>query len=73
MPVLVRVGAAESGWLHPAFDRATAIEEFLSEHYRRVPDAPSGHAYPNLQFFLFGPRDHGGLARRLRTPLAGKR
>ena len=24
MPVLVRVGAAESGWLHPAFDRATA-------------------------------------------------
>jgi L-gulonolactone oxidase len=24
MPVLVRVGAAETGWLHPAFGRATA-------------------------------------------------
>jgi hypothetical protein len=43
-----------------AFDRATAIEQFLAEHYQRVPDAPSGHAYPNLQFFLFGPRDQGG-------------
>ena len=43
-----------------AFDRASAIEEFLSEHYQKVPDAPSGHAYPNLQFFLFGPRDQGG-------------
>jgi hypothetical protein len=43
-----------------AFDRASAIEDFLSEHYQKVPDAPSGHAYPNLQFFLFGPRDQGG-------------
>jgi Transglutaminase-like superfamily/TgpA N-terminal domain len=43
-----------------AFDRATAIEEFLAEHYRKVSDAPSGHAYPNLQFFLFGPREQGG-------------
>jgi transglutaminase-like putative cysteine protease len=43
-----------------AFDRASAIEEFLSEHYRQVADAPSGHAYPNLAFFLFGPRDQGG-------------
>jgi hypothetical protein len=43
-----------------AFDRASAIEEFLSEHYQKVPDAPSGHAYPNLQFFLFGPREQGG-------------
>ena len=24
MPVLIRVGAAETGWLHPAYDRATA-------------------------------------------------
>jgi hypothetical protein len=45
-----------------AFDRATAIEEFLAEHYRRVSDAPSGHAYPNLSFFLFGRRDQGGQA-----------
>ena len=43
-----------------AYGRASAIEQFLAEHYRRVPDAPSGHAYPNLQFFLFGPRDQGG-------------
>jgi hypothetical protein len=43
-----------------AFDRASAIEDFLAEHYQKVPDAPSGHAYPNLQFFLFGPRDQGG-------------
>ena len=43
-----------------AFDRAAAIEEFLAGHYRRVADAPSGHAYPNLEFFLFGPRARGG-------------
>ena len=43
-----------------AYDRAAAIEAFLSEHYRKVADAPSGHAYPNLRFFLFGPRDQGG-------------
>jgi hypothetical protein len=43
-----------------AFDRAAAIEEFLAEHYRKVADSPSGHAYPNLQFFLFGPRGQGG-------------
>jgi hypothetical protein len=42
------------------YDRASAIEDFLAEHYRKVPDAPSGHAYPNLNFFLFGPRDQGG-------------
>jgi transglutaminase-like putative cysteine protease len=43
-----------------AYDRATAIGDFLAEHYRRVSDAPSGHAYPNLRFFLFGPREQGG-------------
>ncbi|MCM4082346.1 transglutaminase family protein [Paractinoplanes hotanensis] len=43
-----------------AFDRAITIEEFLAEHYRKVADAPSGHAFPNLNFFLFGPRQQGG-------------
>jgi len=42
------------------YDRAITIEDFLAEHYRKVPDAPSGHAYPNLRFFLFGKRDQGG-------------
>jgi hypothetical protein len=42
------------------FNRAQAIEQFLSEHYQLVADAPSGHAYPNLNFFLFGPRNGGG-------------
>ncbi|TDC43887.1 transglutaminase domain-containing protein, partial [Micromonospora sp. KC207] len=42
------------------YARAAAIEQFLAEHYRVVADAPSGHAYPNLNFFLFGPRDSGG-------------
>ncbi|AVT41219.1 transglutaminase domain-containing protein [Plantactinospora sp. BB1] len=42
------------------FARADAIETFLAEHYRVVADAPSGHAYPNLNFFLFGPSNGGG-------------
>ncbi len=43
-----------------AYDRAAAIEEFLAGHYKKVADAPSGHAYPNLQYFLFGKRERGG-------------
>ncbi len=42
------------------YQRAAAVEQFLAEHYRLVPDAPSGHAYPNLEFFLFGPSNAGG-------------
>ncbi|PWU45767.1 transglutaminase [Micromonospora globispora] len=42
------------------YARAAAIEQFLAEHYRLTADAPSGHAYPNLAFFLFGPRNGGG-------------
>ncbi|ROT29491.1 transglutaminase domain-containing protein [Micromonospora sp. HM5-17] len=42
------------------YARAVAIETFLAEHYRLVADAPSGHAYPNLGFFLFGPPNGGG-------------
>lgn len=49
--------AADNG---APYDRALAIEQFLAEHYRLVTDAPSGHAYPNLNFFLFGPREAGG-------------
>src|SRR5690606_14591507 len=33
--------------------RAMALEAFLAEHYAYAADAPSGHAYPNLRFFLF--------------------
>ncbi|MFI7251349.1 DUF3488 and transglutaminase-like domain-containing protein [Micromonospora chalcea] len=42
------------------YARADAIATFLAEHYRVTSDAPSGHAYPNLAFFLFGPRNGGG-------------
>lgn len=42
------------------YARAAAIQDFLAEHYRVTADAPSGHAYPNLAFFLFGPRNGGG-------------
>ncbi|MFE9205422.1 transglutaminaseTgpA domain-containing protein [Micromonospora sp. NPDC007230] len=42
------------------YARAAAIADFLAEHYRVTADAPSGHAYPNLGFFLFGPRNGGG-------------
>ncbi|WP_353050996.1 transglutaminaseTgpA domain-containing protein [Actinoplanes sp. NBRC 101535] len=43
-----------------AYDRAVAIEEFLADHYRQVADAPSGHAYPNIDHFLFGRKELGG-------------
>jgi transglutaminase-like putative cysteine protease len=42
------------------YQRALAIEQFLAEHYSLVSDAPSGHAYPNLSYFLFGPPVAGG-------------
>ena len=42
------------------YQRAAAIEAFLGEHYRFTPDAPSGHGYPNLEFFLLAPREAGG-------------
>jgi transglutaminase-like putative cysteine protease len=42
------------------YQKALAVEQFLAEHYTFVNDAPSGHAYPNLTFFLFGPRNAGG-------------
>src|SRR5262249_4577667 len=42
------------------YERALALESFLAEHYRFVLDAPSGHAYPNLRFFLFDDPAAGG-------------
>jgi transglutaminase-like putative cysteine protease len=43
-----------------AYDRALAIEQFLSTHYRLDASAPSGHALPNLDFFLFGAANGAG-------------
>jgi hypothetical protein len=42
------------------YQRAQAIAQFLADHYTLVTDAPSGHAYPNLNFFLFADRTLGG-------------
>jgi transglutaminase-like putative cysteine protease len=42
------------------YQRAQAIASFLSDHYTLSTDAPSGHAYPNLNFFLFAARNLGG-------------
>ncbi|HEX5596823.1 MAG TPA: transglutaminaseTgpA domain-containing protein [Micromonosporaceae bacterium] len=57
---LQRLAAELSAENGAPFERALAIEQFLAEHYRLVVDAPTGHAYPNLSFFLFGPRHAGG-------------
>jgi transglutaminase-like putative cysteine protease len=44
-----------------AYARAQALEQFLSGHYKLDAGAPSGHALPNLDFFLFGaPSGSGG-------------
>jgi transglutaminase-like putative cysteine protease len=40
--------------------RALAVQTYLSEHYTFAVDAPSGHAYPNLGFFLYGDPRAGG-------------
>jgi transglutaminase-like putative cysteine protease len=42
-----------------AYQRAYALQQFLAEHYHYVTDAPSGHSYPNLEFFLVGPANQG--------------
>ncbi|TWJ20800.1 transglutaminase superfamily protein [Micromonospora endolithica] len=61
VPDPVRRLAAELAESNGApYARAAAVEQFLAEHYRLVADSPSGHAYPNLAFFLFGPRAGGG-------------
>jgi hypothetical protein len=43
-----------------AYQRANALQQFLAEHYTFATDIPSGHAYPNLRFFLLGPTAQGG-------------
>jgi transglutaminase-like putative cysteine protease len=43
-----------------AYQRAYALEQFIAEHYTYVTDAPSGHSYPNLEFFLLKPVAQGG-------------
>ncbi len=57
MQALAQKLGADNG---AAYQRATAIERYLADHYKLDPQAPSGHAYPNLAFFLFKPVGHGG-------------
>jgi len=40
--------------------RAIALQSFMQEHYAYAADAPSGHAYPNLSFFLLADPSLGG-------------
>ncbi len=40
--------------------RALAVQTYMSEHYTYAADAPTGHAYPNLGFFLYGEPRAGG-------------
>lgn len=40
--------------------RALRLQTFMQEHYSFAADAPSGHAYPNLSFFLLADRLLGG-------------
>ena len=40
--------------------RAEGLAEFLSTRFAFDEDAPSGHAYPNLEFFLQAHPEHGG-------------
>jgi transglutaminase-like putative cysteine protease len=40
--------------------RALRLQTFMQEHYILANDAPSGHAYPNLSFFLLADRELGG-------------
>jgi transglutaminase-like putative cysteine protease len=40
--------------------RALKLQTFMQEHYAYAADAPSGHAYPNLSFFLLADPLLGG-------------
>jgi hypothetical protein len=59
-PDLSRLADQVSAGETSPYLRALALESFLAEHYRLAADAPSGHAYPNLRFFLFDDPRAGG-------------
>ncbi len=40
--------------------RALALQTFMAEHYTFAVDAPSGHSYPNVSFFLLADTKLGG-------------
>ena len=42
------------------YTKALLIEDHLSKQYRFVPEAPSGHGYANLEFFLDASAEQGG-------------
>ncbi|GAB3649556.1 transglutaminase TgpA family protein [Glycomyces tarimensis] len=42
------------------YERARGLADFLSQHYAYDADAPSGHDYPALGFFLESPVEAGG-------------
>lgn len=43
-----------------AFHKALLLEKYLKENYTFSSEAPSGHGYPNLRFFLLKPEEEGG-------------
>jgi transglutaminase-like putative cysteine protease len=57
---MTRLANQLGGEVAAPYQRAQALAQFLAEHYTLVTDAPSGHAYPNLNFFLFADRNLGG-------------
>jgi transglutaminase-like putative cysteine protease len=59
-PAMSELAQRIGGDIGAAYQKAQAVEDFLATHYTLVGDAPSGHAYPNLTFFLFTPPNLGG-------------
>jgi len=59
-PAMSELAQRIGGDVGGAYQKAQAVEDFLATHYSLVTDAPSGHAYPNLTFFLFSPPNLGG-------------
>ncbi len=59
-PDLTRLAETVSTGESSPYLRAIALQSFLAEHYRYAGDAPSGHSYPNLRFFLLDDPRAGG-------------